>query len=843
MDSSFGNATVDVLANGLEIIVLEDHSAPVVSAQAWCRAGSIHEGDWLGAGLSHVLEHMLFKGTKSREGHRIDQEVQEVGGYMNAYTSFDRTVYWIDAPDNGLKTILGVLCDIMQNASLPPETLAKELDVIRREMDMGHDDPSRRSGKRLFETAYTKSPYRYPIIGHLDIFNRLTPEDIRRYYEQKYIPNNLFFVVAGKVERSAVLDQIGEAFADCHPRPCPSPVLPREPRQSGPRRLIEEDDVELGHAHIVWHIPDVRDDVVPVLDVAATLLGGGKSSRLFKQIREKEALVHSVDGWTYNPGEPGLFGVSLLCDGDKFAAAEHRVIEMVEGLKQDDSVLTSEIEKVRKQFRSAQFSKLKTVQGMASELGGSWLIAHDLEFSSRYLEKVSQTTIDDIQHAAERFLGRENSTSYALLPKGSQSEGRRSVRQPEQSSAELFTLSNGLRCLVKEDRRLPFVEFRVVFRGGVLAETVQNSGLSTLLGRLLVKGAGERSAEDIADAIESVGGALEGYSGNNSFGVSMEVMNEDLALGLDLLRAVMCEASLPEEEIAREKEVQLAGIRGQRDKLLNRGYSLFKRTLFGEKGYGLESLGTESSVQALHRKPLRNHQTSLMVPGNCVMAVYGAVDLEQLKPELERWFGDWTGSNGKLPEFATVTPKNEAAKVFEVYDKKQIVVVLGFPGLALGNPDRYALDLIQESCSDLGSRLFMRIREKLGLAYYVGAQNFVGLSPGSFSFYVGSQPGQANRVEEELREETRLLAENGLSDDELSRAKAKLLGHRKIAKQDLGGRALMAALDELYGLGYDHEKTEDEAYASVTLDDVKRVAAKYLVEDRAVVAVVGPTPD
>ena len=153
--------------------------------------GSIHEGRWLGAGLSHVLEHMLFKGTTTRPGSRIDQEVQEAGGYMNAYTSFDRTVYHIDVPNTGARTAIDILCDIMQNATLPPDELAKEMDVIRREMDMGQDDPGRRASRRLFEVAYTKSPYRFTIIGYPDIFNEVKPDDIRGYYHEKYAPNNV----------------------------------------------------------------------------------------------------------------------------------------------------------------------------------------------------------------------------------------------------------------------------------------------------------------------------------------------------------------------------------------------------------------------------------------------------------------------------------------------------------------------------------------------------------------------------------------------------------------------------------------------------------------------------
>src|SRR6266853_5723190 len=214
------------LENGLTVIVREDHSAPVVSAQAWCMSGSIHEGRWLGAGLSHVLEHMLFKGTTTRPGSRIDQEVQEAGGYMNAYTSFDRTVYHIDVPNTGAKIAIDILCDIMQNATLPPEEMEKEKQVIVREMDMNIDDPGRRASRRLFETAYTRSPYRFTVIGYPDIFHELKQEDILAYYHEKYSPNNVFYVVAGDIKNDDVVAQIRNAYANSKARAIPPVVLP-----------------------------------------------------------------------------------------------------------------------------------------------------------------------------------------------------------------------------------------------------------------------------------------------------------------------------------------------------------------------------------------------------------------------------------------------------------------------------------------------------------------------------------------------------------------------------------------------------------------------------------------
>ena len=405
------------LDNGLTIIVREDHSAPVVSAQAWCMAGSIHEDRWLGAGLSHVLEHMLFKGTTTRPGSRIDQEVQEAGGYMNAYTSFDRTVYHIDVPNTGARTAIDILCDIMQHATLPPDELAKEMDVIRREMDMNVDDPARRSSRRLFETAYTRSPYRFTVIGYPDIFNELKPDDIRAYYQEKYAPNNVFYVATGDLKNDEVVAQIRASYEKAKARPLPPVVWTEEPKQTAPREIVEEAPVELGHFHFAWHIPELRHPDVPVLDVLAVLLGNGRSSRLYQEVREKQGVVHHADAWTYSPGNPGLFGMSAVVDADKFTAARDAMLVEAEKMKVAP-VAADELGKAVKQFISATLSTRKTMEGQAQDLGSGWLAVNDLNFSARYLEAIRRVTPADVQRAARDYLTAENRTLYALLPAG-----------------------------------------------------------------------------------------------------------------------------------------------------------------------------------------------------------------------------------------------------------------------------------------------------------------------------------------------------------------------------------------------------------------------------------------
>ena len=827
---------ITTLENGLTLIVREDASAPVVSAQAWCQAGSIHEGRHLGAGLSHVLEHMLFKGTTTRPGTRIDQEIQEAGGYMNAYTSFDRTVYWINVPNTGARVAIDVLCDIMQNATLPPDELDRELDVIRREMDMGQDDPNRRSGRRLFESAYTRSPYRFTVIGYLDIFNGLKPEDIRGYYREKYVPNNIVFVVVGDIKTDEVVAQIRTAYAKSKAGSLPSVALPEEPRQTAPREIVEEAPIELGHLHFAWHIPDLRHPDVPVLDVLATLLGSGRSSRLYQAVRERKGLVHSVEAWTYSPGDPGLFGLSAVVDADKYASACEAMLAEVEKMK-TRPVLPAELAKAVKQFVSATLSTRKTMQGQAQDLGGSWLAANDLNFSERYLAEVKRLKPSDLQRVARAYLSPENRTLYALLPAGAAPKTVSASVARSENPVQKFALPNGLCLLVKEDPRLPFIEFRAVFKGGVLAETSATGGVTQLTAKMLMQGTGRRSAEQVAIEIESLGGSMDSFGGNNSFGVSAEVLSGDFAKGLNLLGDVLLNPGFPKAAFEREREVQLAAIKAQKDQLLQSCFRAMRRAMFGKTSYGLDSLGSEKSLRDLQLSDLISFHKTRTSPNNCVLAIYGDVKSKQVLVAVKKAFARWRPA--QIPAAPAATPKS-TGRVAEIRDKKQSVLVVGFPGTTVHSPDRYALELIQESCSDLGSRLFVRIREQLGLAYYVGAQNFLGLAPGYFAFYCGTSPEKVDEVERELLKEAELLRDGGLTEEELKRAKAKLIGQKKIARQDLGSLATTTALDELYGLGFANADEEDAKYEAVTQSQIRAAAAKYLNPDDLVVAVAGP---
>ena len=839
ISSHSSGAQLCTLPNGLTIILLEDKSAPVVSVQAWCEAGSIHEDKWLGAGLSHVLEHMLFKGTTTRGKGRIDQEVQEAGGYMNAYTSFDRTVYYINTPSSGTHVAVDILCDIMQNASLPEDELISELDVIRREMDMNHDDPARRSGRGLFETAYLHSPYRYTVIGYPDVFNRISRGDVFDYYRKMYTPSNQFFIVVGDIDIKKIADQISAAYKGSPFSPLPPAFIPPEPPQLAPRQRVEESSIELGHTHLSWHIPDIRHEDLPALETLSIILGGGRSSRLYRSLREEQGIVHAIDAWTYNPGNPGLFGISAVFDGGQYEKAVQGIEAELQGVR-EKGVTSSEVAKAVKQFTSATLAARKTMQGQAQDLGGAWMAARDLGFSNRYLSQVQSITAEKIVEVANRYMFTDNRSTFALLPKGSSPVSLKKSANVHRTEIEKWEPGNGMRVLFKQDDRLPFVEIRSVFFGGVLEESNADSGITQLMSQGLLKGTADRSAAEIMEAIEAIGGSVEAYAGNNSFGLNIEVLNQDVKFGLDLLRETLRFPSFPSTEMERERQVQMAGIRAQKDQLLGRCFKLMKKGLFGEKGYGLSNAGEESSVQSLSIEQIKSHHGRLVKPGNQVLSIFGDINIEQVKKELSNLWEDSSESSMiELPQSPSET-RVETLALSETCDKKQSVVVFGFPGTTFFDKERHALDLLQETCSDLGSRLFMRIRDELGLAYYVGAQHMPGIVRGYFGFYAGTSPEHVEQVKEEFKIQINKIKSEGITQQELDRSKAKMLGQKQIARQDLGHLAMASALDELYGLGFQHPLEEDAAIRAVSLEDVQKAAEKIFDLENSTVAVVGP---
>src|SRR4051812_21100261 len=830
-----------ILPNGLTIIVQEDRSAPVASVQAWCGTGSVDENEHLGAGLSHILEHMLFKGTKTNPANAIAQKVQDVGGYINAYTSFDRTVFWIDAPKDGVTVAIDVLADAMMNSTLPAEEYAKEQEVIRREFAMGMDDPDRMAGQLLFATAYQRHPYRLPVIGLLDIFNQLTRDDVLRYYRARYVPNNLTFIVVGDVNPDAVYKQLGDFFLN-HPAQSLRPVfIPNEPPQLGRRETHEEFVTELTRLSLAWHIPEITHPDVPALDLLSTILGDGRSSRLYRQLREETGLAYGVSAFSYTPGDPGLLGIDATVEPEHRDAARDLILKIVAEIIAG-GVTSDELAKAKKISLSHHLGALTTMRGQASDLGSNWFLTRNLNFTRDYLDAVQKITSDEIRRVAGKYLVDDNLTITSLNPKNAAAAARENSPAITAGEVQKIELSNGLRLLVREDPRLPLVSMAAVFRGGLLAETHATNGITRLMAKTLLKGTKTRSAEEIADTIEAVGGSIGSDAGNNSFSLAVDVTQPDLRLGIEILSDVLLNATLPELAVERERQVQLAGIKEDEEQLTTVARNILREALFRDHPYALRRKGSAESVTKLTRQQLLSFRDAYLVARNGVISVFGNVKADEVRELFENALGKMKAGELALTAAPPSAQLPGTVTVESLKEKAQGVLMVGFRGADLFSEDRSALELIDEASSDLGSRFFLRIREEMGLAYFVGSSQMQGLVPGLFLFYLGTDPQKIEPVKAALLEEIGKLATDALTETELARAKKKLVGQQQIANQSNDSFGYMAALDELYGLGFDHYKALERDVERVTSEEVRRVAAKYFLNQPYVLALVRP-PD
>jgi zinc protease len=828
-----------VLPNGLTLIVKPDHSAELASVQVWVKTGSIHEGAQLGAGLSHFLEHMLFKGTDRRAGRELSATVQAHGGYINAYTTFDRTVYYIDLPSEHVGVAIDLLADATLHSTLPADEVTRERDVILREIAMTRDDPDQRLSEGLFDTAFRAHPYRYPIIGHRDVFSVVTRDDLVAYYRARYVPNNLVVVIVGAVDPAAVRAEVERHFGGA-PRARLAPVfVPDEPAQLAPRSHHRFEEVELTRAGLAWQIPGLTHPDAPLLDLLATILGAGDSSVLWQAIREKAHLVHTIDAHSWNPGSGGLFYVSFTCDADKrlrAAAAIQRELARCA----TRGFTPAQIAKALRQLVVGEINTRKTMSGQASRLGAAEVVVGDLDYGRSYFERLRGVTAAGLRRVLRAYLVPTRLTEVSLNPKAAAPPV---VARPAGAAAPGdFTeihLPNGARLLLQPDRHLPNLHLRLLCQGGPLYESPAQRGATSLLATLLTKDTRRRSAAAVAQFIEEVGGSFYPFSGNNSFGLAVEVLPTDVDRALSVLSEAALLPAFKPATFAIEREAQLAELLEDADDVVTFGRKIVRRKFFGDYPLAIDAQGDEAGLRTLAPADLAALHRMLVVAPNTVLAVAGDFAPRALLPKLKAFLA-------KLPKVPLVLPAARftgPATVGEFVEKQpreQAVVFQAFPGPALLADDFYVGEVADELFSGMASRLFERVREEKGLAYFVRSARVTGLEAAMFSFFAGTAPEHAAEVLAEIDAEIARVAGGGVEEVELRRCQTRLRAHRRQSLQTNAARAMNAGLNALYGLPVNDWKNYDARVEAVTCAALADFARRYLRREQRMQLIVRP---
>jgi zinc protease len=852
------------LPNRLLVIAQELHTAPVVSAQVWIKTGSIYEQEHVGAGLSHLLEHLASAGTTdSRTEEESSRLLGLMGAETNAGTSLDSVSYYINTTSQHTAQAIDLLSDWMQHSKIEQAEVDREKDVILREFEMSEGDPGRILWKLTQGVRFQAHPARHPTIGYIEEFKSIGRDEIYDFYRRMYVPNNMVFVVAGDVDRRAVVDQVAKLWADAVPRDLPKLSFPVEPPPDSPREARGVASIQRPRLRLAW--PSTRTNTPNdyELDLLANVLGGGEASRLTRVVRDRDQVVTEIQAYNSSfPWGEGFFGVDADVAEDVDAAKVRILAEVRRVL--DGGVSEEELATAKRQILAAIAMSGQTADGLASVLANNVIDHGNPDYYRHYAEKIQSITADAVLEAGRRYLLPERLMTIVLEPAGEDTKLEHPKREPdpvtnlptepvvldnrriadavksraksgdartvETAPIETFVLPNGLRVVIGRSTLVPAVAVHLYHLGGLLADPPQRLGMSNAASELRMRGTKSRSAEELAREIESLGASVTVGCGNNSTYTQAVGLAEDLPRIVEILADVTLNPSFPSQEWDVLRPRLLAQIDARTDHWTSELSALFREAWYGGTSWETNSLGRRDVVEKATAEELRQTYFDRLGADSAVLAVFGDVDPKQVRELASRHFAvlpKTAKQKFSVPAFGEPAGKT----VIKLSNKPLAAVEIGLgPTPPLSHPDYARLQVLAEM---MGAFPYGWLPQELrgrgpGLVYAVSAFQFTGLAPGYFGVLWNADFDRLTTaldrtvvVLDRARKET-------APPEQVERAKAAVLAAEFLNKQSLSDRAADAALNVLYGMGLEEPERFLERVKSVDAASVQDVARRYL---------------
>lgn len=823
-----------VLKNGLTLLVHQQPGAEVVSSQVFVRAGSMLEGKYLRAGLSHYLEHIVAGGsTRSFTEDQVKERIRAMGGSTNAYTTYDHTVYYINAGAEHWKDTLDILLSYVSENKLDPREVAREKAVIQQEMKMGESNANSELWKLFIQTAYQRNPVRYPVIGYEDVFVQQSGESLKDYYQQRYQPENMTVVLAGNVPPGEVLRFVIQKTANFN-RVASEPVdLPEEPAQTSMRWEEKEVPVtRLVQAKIGFPTVNAYEKDMYALDILAHLLGEGETCRLYCRLKDQENKVYSIGATHWSPSfVRGQFLISVALNPSEWPGALKEIQEEVSGFKTAE-VSGPDLEKAKKNAIARHVFSRETVSAMAASLASSYMISGDPYFDEEYMDGIRSVTAEEVRSVAQRYLVPERMNVAVIKPPATETPTAQATPAaycppPNSSPVAFESMQNGLKLIVKKDSTLPFVTMHVYGLGGLLMEDLERPGLSAFTASLLTAGTATRSRMELLKKVEDAGGVIAATSDNNTYHIALKVLKEDFDWAVELLADIVQNAQFPPEEIEKQRQDTLISIKRSDENWHYEIMRLFRKNYFQKASYGNDRLGASESVKAFTREDLLSFYKRMVNPSHSALAVYGDIDPERAAAAVREKFGGWTGSPVKK-ELPDETQQIKKDRLIEVKNEKNSAALLiGTNGMDVNNAARPVLDVLASVLSGQGGRIFDALRGgDKDLVYTVHALPFYGKNAGFFGVITQTTMGNLDKVQRIIMANLKKLANEPVPQAELARAKESLIVGQKLGKESLDNQAASAALNEVLGLGWDYEKGYSDLVRAVTARQIRDMAKK-----------------
>jgi zinc protease len=864
------------LANGLRLLLKEDHTAPIASLWTWYRVGSRNELPGL-TGVSHWVEHMQFKGTPTLAKGQIFRDVASVGGTLNALTSHDWTAYFETVPADQLDLPLRIESDRMVNSLFSPEEVEAERTVILSERQGAENSPGYVLYEEVVGTAFQAHPYRHMVIGYENDLRRITRDELLGHYRRYYHPGNAFVVAVGAFDAQELLGRIERAFGDLAPgETAPADVVATEPAQPGERRVLLRRPAGAPYFRVAFHAPPGNDpDLVPLLVADAILSGGkptgfgggggmGRSSRLYRSL-VATGLARSagsdmgiaIDPWLLQIAVTALPGVSL--------AVIERIADVELARLRDEPAPAAELARAIRQLEAQFVYSAEGVTNQAYWLG-QWEIADRWQRADILADEFRRVTSEDVQRVANRYFDPQRRTVGWLEPTdepgngGSTSaesavavtfgavwslNGPRSAVADGGSPFQRAVLPNGIAVLGQERGESRSVALRARVPAGAVHEGEAEAGVAHLTARALLRGSGGQLYEAISTRTDEIGSSLAVDAGREFVEVRVRCLRDDLPEMIELVAQTLLQPDFPEEEVARVKAEQIGAIAEADNDTRATADRLMRRAVYpAPNPLGRHVLGDAALVNQLDRDAVRGYHARAFTPAGSSAAVVGGMDdFGNVVVALSAALGAWTApAADRAASDLTLHNDGKTRSTSDIPGKSQSDLSVGIATLPRLDPDYYALDIANLILGRLGlmGRLGAEVRDRQGLAYYVFSQLEPRRDGSLWAARAGVDPANVERALASIATELERLRTDLVAEAELADAARFLVGILPLALETHDGVAATLLAIEEFGLGLDYLDRYPDLIAAVTREQVREAAARRLDPNRVAIGVAGP---
>ena len=861
------------LPNGLTVLTKEVHDAPVATFWVWYRVGARNEVPGI-TGISHWVEHMLFKGTPTLKKGEIFRTVTKNGGTLNGFTWIDYTAYFETLPSDRVELALRIESDRMANAVFDPDEVASERTVILSEREGHENHPTFHLGEEVNSAAFKVHPYGQGVIGRKCDLLAITREDLYAWYRSHYAPSNAVAVAVGDFRTDRLLTAVEEHFGHIPAGAAVLPVRSVEPAQEGERRVVVRRPGPTRYFEVAYHAPAAsHPDAIPLIVLDAILSGAkpmgpsgregamGRSSRLYRRLVDSGLTSFAASSFALTK-DPYLFGISAtLRPGVELRQVEQVVFEEL-GRVQEHGVTGEELAKARKQVRAQFVYGSEGVTSQAYWLGSLEMV-HTHRLFGEILDRIDAVTQDDVRRAAEVYLTERNRTVGWFEPDGAPGPGRPEPppRPPIQPCAyargdtpppkpatlniQREVLPNGIVVVGHESSASPVMVLRATARAGAIFDPPGKAGLAAFCARMQQRGTRGRTFQQLNELTDGIGATLAVDGLTQISQVSLRCLREDFGRMVDVLAEVLREPTFPADEIEKLRGEVLTRLREQASDTHAVAQRLFFELAYPEgHPYRHWRLGDEATVASFQRDDLVRFHRRHVQPSGLSVAVAGGVPFAEVVGRLRAALGDWQATEVPVSLEAPLVPCPDGIIRRDVAlpGKAQSDVVLGLPAISRKSPDYYALTFADLILGGLGlmGRLGEVVRDQQGLAYHVSCSLESALGPGAWQVHAGVNPRNVEAAIQSVLREIRRMQEEPIRDEELLDGKSCLTGILPLALETNAGIARTLQQIELYDLGLDYLDRYPAIVGALTKDEIQTAAQRYFSADDLVLVVAGP---